>query len=157
MILFWKFAMFVVFISEGKEFALKQNSFSQESLLSLFVAFKFYFSRERELRIFHWSQMNEFAHGQIKMRKLDTSLKCIDENYDGHTDQQMDMWSHGEVTFPIMSGRQGSIIYILAISPQAGNFCPQWKPGQNLKEDLKKGKEKGEKKKKHMLKYIYEA
>ena len=43
-----------------------------------------------------------------------------------------------------------------------GNFCPKWKTGKNLKEDLKKGKEKGgkeEKKKveKHTLKYLYEA
>ena len=37
-------------------------------------------------------------------------------------------------------------IYILAISPHPGggeNFCPNWKTGKNLKEDLKKGKEKG--------------
>ena len=55
-------------------------------------------------------------------------------------------------------------IYILAISPPpGGNFLLKLKTGKNLKEDLKKGREKGgkeEKKKrviKHTLKYLYEA
>ena len=42
-------------------------------------------------------------------------------------------------------------IYNLAIPPPgrgAGNFCPNWKTGRNLKEDLKKGKEKGGKEEK---------
>ena len=43
-------------------------------------------------------------------------------------------------------------------------FCPNCKTGKNLKEDLKKGREKGEKEEKkengdikHTLKYLYEA
>ena len=56
-------------------------------------------------------------------------------------------------------------IYILAIPPSPGGdfFCPNWKTGNNLKEDLKKGKEKGEKEEnkeksdKTHVKYLYES
>ena len=91
--------------------------------------------------------MNEFAHGQIKMRKLDTSLKCIDENYDGHTDQQMDMWSHGEVAFPMMSGRQGRDIYS-GHFPPGGKYLSTVKNGAEFKGGLEKRKGKGGKRRK---------
>ena len=52
--------------------------------------------------------------------------------------------------------------YILAFPPlplRGGNFCPNWKTGKNLKEDLmKKGREKGgkEEKEKSDKTHLYE-
>ena len=71
---------------------------------------------------------------------------------------------HGEPNQTIDKSR---VIYKLTLNETGiyilGIFCPKWKTGKNLKEDLKKGKEKAGKKRKkkrvikHTSEYLYEA